>query len=235
MSAEEAYAAHLARTQEHEAGATLEGLDVWFDAAAPRGPGRALDWGAGRGQALHWLRGRGLRPEAFEPDPVLAGSLRAAGETVHEATDGGAAFLAAHEGAFDLVLAKDVLEHVARERIVETTRALGRALRPGGTLVVSVPHAVSFAGVYVRYGDFTHTTAFTEESLRYVLEAAGLSRIANHGPRFGATLRPTRLAYRALRGAWHLALRGIYLLEHPSRRGQPPHFFPRLVASAIRP
>ena len=39
------------------------------------------------------------------------------------------------------------------------------------------------------------------------------------------------LAYRALRRGWHTALRAIYWIEHPSRRGQLAHFFPRLVAS----
>jgi SAM-dependent methyltransferase len=231
---EDAYARHLLRTQEEDEAATREGLEVWFDEALAGAAGRALDVGAGRGQGLDYLRDRGLAVEAWEPDPALARDLRARGDTVDDEPDP-LAFLARQAGRFDLVFCKDVLEHLPPERALAVARAMGEALRPGGRLVVSVPHAVSFRGVYVRYADFTHRTAFTEESLRYVLERAGLGEVAFFAPRFRWTLRPTRLAYRALRRGWFAVLRGIYWLEHPSRRGQPAHFFPRLVASARRP
>lgn len=42
------------------------------------------------------------------------------------------------DGFFDAVLILDVLEHVAREDVVIAEAA--RLLRPGGTLIVSVPH-----------------------------------------------------------------------------------------------
>lgn len=229
----DAYAAHLARTQEDDDAATREGLEVWFDEALAGAAGRALDVGAGRGQALDYLAARGLVPEAWEPDPTLAGGLRGRGALVHDDPDP-AAFLRGQAGRFDVVFCKDVLEHLAREQALEVTRLMGQALRPGGRLVVSVPHAVSFRGVYVRYADFTHQAAFTEESLRYVLERAGLGDVAFFAPRFRFKARPSTLAYRAVRRGWFAVLRAIYWIEHPSRRGQPAHFFPRLVASARR-
>jgi SAM-dependent methyltransferase len=232
-----AYAAHLERSQSSEDPEdTREGLDVWFEAALPAGRGRALDHGAGRGQGLAWLAEQGFEAEGYEPDPALAAALRRSGPrvVVHDDPDP-SAFLARSAGTYDAILCKDVLEHVAHERIVETAEQLARALKPGGRLIVSVPHAVSFIGTYVRYGDFTHTIAFTEASLRYVLERAGLERVTFHGPRFRFRARPATIAYRALRRVWHGVLRGIYLLEHPSRIGAPPHFFPRLVATGERP
>lgn len=248
-----AYAAFLRRAQagEDEARAA-EALDVWFDAAVPAPTGPALDFGAGRGQALAWLHARGWRGlVAYEPDPALARALRdQAGPGASGASSPGSrwevapapgeapdplAWLRAREGTLSLVFAKDVLEHVDPDRVVELTAALARALRPGGVLVASAPHAVSFAGTYVRYGDLTHRTAFTAGSLRQLLEAAGLEDVRDHPPRFRPTAHPARLAYRAARRAWHAALRTIYLLEEPAWRLQPPHFFPRLVASARRP
>jgi SAM-dependent methyltransferase len=229
-----AYAAHLERTQASEhPDDTREGLDVWFEGALPAGRGRALDHGAGRGQGLLWLAERGFEAEGYEPDPALASALRRSGARVHDDADP-IAFLDRVAGQYDLILCKDVLEHVAHDRIVDTAERLARALRPGGRLIVSVPHAVSFIGTYVRYGDFTHTIAFTEASLRYVLERAGLEHVAFHGPRFRFRPRPATIAYRALRRVWHGVLRGIYLLEHPSRAGSPSHFFPRLVATGDR-
>lgn len=225
-----AYAAHLARTQEEDDATTREGLEVWFDEALEGAAGRALDVGSGRGQALDYLAARGLAAEAWEPDAALADALRRRGAVVHDAPDP-VAFLAGQAGRWDVVFCKDVLEHLPREVALAAARGMARALRPGGRLVVSVPHAVSFRGVYVRYADFTHQAAFTEESLRYVLDHAGLAQVAFHAPRFRWKARPATLAYRALRRGWHTALRAIYWIEHPSRRGQPAHFFPRLVAS----
>lgn len=205
----DAYAAHLARTQEDDDAATREGLEVWFDEALAGVDGLALDVGAGRGQALDYLAARGLAVEAWEPDPALADALRRRGALVHDAPDP-AEFLREQAGRFDLVFCKDVLEHLPREQALEVTRRLGEALRPGGRLVVSVPHAVSFRGVYVRYADFTHQTAFTEESLRYLLERSGLRDVAFFAPRFRFKARPSTLAYRALRRGWFTVLRAIY-------------------------
>src|SRR5690606_748729 len=178
-----------------------------------------------------YLAGRGLEPEAWEPDPALADGLRRRGAVVHDAPDP-AALLRGQAGRFDVVFCKDVLEHLPRDQALEVTRLMGAVLRPGGRLVVSVPHAVSFRGVYVRYADFTHQAAFTEESLRYVLERAGLADVTFFAPRFRFKARPATLAYRAVRRGWFAVLRAIYWIEHPSRRGQPAHFFPRLVAAA---
>lgn len=230
----DAYADHLARTQEEDEADARDGLAVWFDEALAGAAGRALDVGAGRGQALDHLAAKGLLPEAWEPDPALADALRRRGAVVHDEPDP-VAFLRGQAGRFDVVFCKDVLEHLPREQVVEVVRLMGAALRPGGRLVVSVPHAVSFRGVYVRYADFTHQAAYTEESLRYVLERAGLGEVRFFAPRFRFKARPATIAYRAVRRAWFAALRAIYWIEHPSRRGQPAHFFPRLVASARRP
>jgi SAM-dependent methyltransferase len=233
MDAERAYRAHLERTQEGDEADTREGLEVWFDEALVGAHGRALDFGSGRGQALDYLRARGFTPEAWEPDAALADGLVARGAKVHRDADP-VDFLERNPGAWDVIFCKDVLEHLPRERALAVTRSLGRALRRGGRLVVSVPHAVSFRGVYVRYADFTHVTAFTEESLRFLLESGGLDDVTFFAPRFRFKARPSTIAYRALRRGWFGVLRAIYWIEHPSRRGQPAHFFPRLAASGRR-
>lgn len=213
-------------------GEVLEGYSVWFDEALGGVRGRALDFGSGRGQGIDYLASRGFTEvEAYEPNRLLAGGLRGRATAVHDSEDPDT-FLRERAGRYALILCKDVLEHVPKEAAVETTRLLLRALAPGGRLVVSVPHAVSFVGVYFRYADFTHHTAFTQTSLRYVLESAGARTVAFHAPRFRFRLSPRTLAYRLLKRCWHAALKGIYYLENPDPRGLPPHFHPRLVASA---
>lgn len=227
-----AYRAHLDRSR-GDAARSHEGYAVWFDAALGSRRGRALDYGAGLGAGVDYLRASGFgEVEAFDTRPELAGPGHA--DAVH-VSDAPLEWLAGQKGRYDLILAKDVVEHLAHEETLPTVEALLAALAPGGRLVVSVPHAVSFTGVYLRYGDFTHRTAFTESSLRYVLEASGGRSVRFFGPNFGFRLSPKTIAYRALKGAWFGVLRGIYYLENPSRDAIPSHFHPRLVATADAP
>ena len=231
VSADAAYDQHLERHQAAETDAQqLEGYRVWFDGAVTAGAGPALDYGAGRGQGVRYLRARGFgEVEAYDPNPTLAAGLAQVADAVHQGP--ALEFLAGQRGRYGLILCKDVLEHLERDATLPVLRALLAALAPGGRLVLSVPHAVSFVGQTWRYGDFTHRTTFTAGSLRYVLEAAGARAIALHDPRFPVWgTRPRTLLYRALKRGWHLALRAIYTLEDPGT--VPPHFHPRLVASA---
>lgn len=228
---EGAYARHLAR-QQGDPARSLEGYAVWFDAALGPGRGLALDFGAGLGEGIDYLATRGFGPlESFDVELELSAALASRVEAAHTASDP-RAWLATQRGRFALILAKDVLEHLPHEETVPVTQALLAALAPGGRLVVSVPHAVGFAGIYARYGDFTHRTAFTESSLRFVLEAAGARAVTLHPPRFQLRLSPKTLVYRGLKRVWHTALKGLYALEDPA--SVPTHCHPRLVASATR-
>lgn len=235
MSGEgQAYQRHLDRNR-GDAARSHEGYAVWFDAALGPGRGRALDFGAGLGAGVSYLRASGFEEvEAFDTRAELAMPLSGLADAVHVSTDS-LAWLESQAGRYDLILAKDVVEHLPHEETLPTVRALLGTLAPGGRLVVSVPHAVSFTGVYLRYGDFTHRTAFTESSLRYVLEASGGRSVRFFGPEFKLRLSPKTLAYRALKRAWFGVLRGIYFLENPSREAIPSHFHPRLVAVADAP
>ncbi|MGE0711127.1 MAG: class I SAM-dependent methyltransferase [Planctomycetota bacterium] len=232
MDDQAAYREHLRRHEREDPARVQEGYAVWFDDALPAARGRALDYGAGRGHGVDYLASRGFAEvEAFDVDPDLVSALRGRASAVH-ASAAPREWLQAQAGRYDLILAKDVVEHLPHEETLATVGALLGALRPEGRLVVSVPHAVSFSGVYVRYADFTHRTAFTESSLRYVLEGAGGRAVRFHAPRFGPPRSPKTLAYRALKRAWFGALRAIYFLETPDPAALPSHFHPRLVASA---
>jgi 2-polyprenyl-3-methyl-5-hydroxy-6-metoxy-1,4-benzoquinol methylase len=233
------YRQHLERHEREDVARVQEGYAVWFDEPlgqlASERRERALDYGAGRGQGVDYLRSRGFAEvEAFDVDADLVHGLSGRADAVHSAADP-LAWLDAQSGRYDLVLAKDVVEHLPRQETLPVVAGLLRSLRPGGRLVVSVPHAVSFTGVYVRYGDFTHRTAFTESSLRFVLEAAGGEGVSFHAPHFAFPSSPKTLAYRALKRAWFTVLRGIYFLETPDRAALPSHFHPRIVASASCP
>jgi SAM-dependent methyltransferase len=96
-----------------------------------RGLRSVLDFGAGNGRFALALRERGVEVTAIEPDPLLAGSIRARGvPAVADLEDLG-------EIRVDGVYSINVLEHVEDDRAV--LAAFRRRLRSGGRLFVYVP------------------------------------------------------------------------------------------------
>ena len=98
-------------------------------------------------------------------------------------------------GAFDLVLARHVLEHTYDP--VRSLEGLFRLAAPGGVLAIEVPSLETplrrlfgphWDGYYVPY----HPLHFTQRSLRLALEAAGFRVVATGGaemPKMGRSLR----------------------------------------------
>jgi len=105
-------------------------------------------------------------------------------------------FAAGHDGPrFGLIVMSHVLEHLPKERIIETVASIrGRLLQPGGSLFVAVPNAQSNTGCYWAYEDFTHTTLFTAGSLHFVLKAAGFDTVEFLDPDGTSSLNPVRKA-----------------------------------------
>jgi SAM-dependent methyltransferase len=139
-----------------------------------------LEIGPGFGQWLEALRAdRGyaralavdLSPEVVEfCNHILPGSTSLEPDTVD--------FLLRHAGRYDRIFAFHVLEHVPAEALEHFVHAMRVALKPGGLCVVEVPNMANMlTGGFLRYGDLTHETGFTELSLRQVFEEAGFADI----------------------------------------------------------
>jgi SAM-dependent methyltransferase len=95
-----------------------------------------LDVGSNNGVISYLLRQRGGLWFSADLEPKTVESIRAmVGERVWRIDDQGTPF---EDGAFDLVVIIDFLEHIAGDgRFV---RELTRILKPGGELVVNVPN-----------------------------------------------------------------------------------------------
>lgn len=144
--------------------------------------GSVLDVGCASGGLLDQLRGHAGRRVGLEVSEQAAGEAAlVADEVVNRGVDDdGFDFEAA---TFDVIVCGDVLEHLASPDV-----ALLRATRwlaPGGAVVISVPNVANWQSRirllrgrwrYESCGiwDSTHLRFFTLETLRQLVEGAGL-------------------------------------------------------------
>lgn len=106
----------------------------------PEHVGAVLDFGGGVGATSAELRASGRAERAVLFDQVAGNALPAV-DTVEalDLNDGAAVEAAlARTGPFDTILALDILEHLVDPWA--TVALLDKALRPGGSLIVSVPN-----------------------------------------------------------------------------------------------
>jgi SAM-dependent methyltransferase len=120
------------------------------------------------------------------------------------------AALAEQQAAWDALIAVDVLEHFARDELVGLAPLLYGALRPGGRLLVQTANGAGLFPRQVIYGDLTHLTIFTPESLAQLLRPCGFRplRFFETGP------IPLRLRGRVNVVAW----RAITLVANAIRQ-----------------
>ena len=214
--------------------------------------GRALDAGAGAGSLAARLAAAGYRVTAVDGSPAfaerLAATMAAAPGGPHEALHGDMTALPVPGGAFDLVTCCEVLEHL--EDDAAAARELFRALRPGGSLLVTVPAGPGRTDWTDEWAG--HFRRYDAVGLEGLLRVAGFGAVEVRGWGFPVTGLYHRHVYsRMLRrrldrgeeglggaagGATGLAarvLRGLLEIDTPFT-GRFPGWF-GLIATARRP
>src|SRR6266851_4742596 len=136
-----------------------------------------LEIGCGAGALLAYLERRGFS-HATGID-ISAEQIARARERGVQAECGDAFdFLERNPQGFAAIMAVDVLEHFAREELVRLAPLLHQALQPGGRLVVQTANGAGLFPRQVIYGDLTHMTIFTPDSLAQLLRPVGFSDFA---------------------------------------------------------
>ena len=171
---------------------------------------RVLEIGCGAGSTLGWLRQTGVASETIGVEIVEAAATqaRAFADKVH-CLDFERHDLPAGHGQFDVILCLDVLEHMVDPwKVVD--RLVTGYLKPGGTLVASLPNIQHYSVVLPllfkgkwRYEDEglldrTHLRFFTRESAVALLTHASLKR--PHCVALGFGWRSRKGALNALTG-----------------------------------
>lgn len=136
-----------------------------------------LDIGCGAGEVVSLVRGAGYADvrgiDVSEEQVALARDRGVESVELADLRE----HLASAPGAYDVIIALDVLEHFDPGELLELLDLVSSALKPGGRLLARTPNAASpFFGRY-RYGDLTHGLAFTDRSLRQALATTGFGDV----------------------------------------------------------
>ena len=155
---------------------------------------RVLDLGCGGGRHAFEVYRRGADVVAFDLDPgelapvtSMFGGMLAAGEVVSGAgagaVSGDATSMPFGDGAFDRVIAAEVLEHILDDQAA--MNELARVLRPGGLAAITVPAFLPERICWALSSEYHdtpggHVRIYTRVELEAKLARAGLTALWHH-------------------------------------------------------
>ena len=189
----------------HKLGPLLNGLDTTAS---------ILELGCGDGRMLEFLSQRGFTDTQgldISEEQVLLARDRGCRAIVAD----GLRYLTEHPGRFDAILALDFVEHFHKDELVDLSSAMFQALKPGGRLILQTPNGQGLLAGQVVFGDMTHLTIFTPNSLRQLLQRTGFREFA-----FQETGPVPAGAVGLLRtGLWH-AIKSVAAAIHRIETGK---------------
>lgn len=136
---------------------------------------RVIDLGCGYGALLKVLQTFGYdNCSGVDTSPEQVGVARSLGIKNISEGDIYEFLTQLPDGSVDVVVAFDILEHLADEDLLNIGDQISRVLTSGGRCVIHVPNAGGIFGSAVVFGDLTHERAFTPSSLSQFAENIGL-------------------------------------------------------------
>ena len=172
----EAYSANFGEGKRFDPGVQFRQYETCYGSMLPGVNSAVGDLGCGKGEWLAWLQTQGfgnLWGADWSAEDAAIARSHSPGISIEEGDI--LRKLRENRGRFDLLHAKDVIEHLRPDELFEFLDACRFALKPGGALWLLTYNAQSpFANV-TRYGDFTHEIGLTPSSMGQVLSAAGFT------------------------------------------------------------
>jgi 2-polyprenyl-3-methyl-5-hydroxy-6-metoxy-1,4-benzoquinol methylase len=151
---------------------------------------RILDIGCGEGAFIDYLVNKGYQnPEGIDiSEEQISLGKKLGIENIRVADI--YSFLSGKKSEYDFVVARDVLEHFSKQQVFEILFAAKDALCDNGIIMIQVPNAEGIWHEKIFYGDFTHETLFSRDSVRQVFNSVGFSSVDSFPLEFpGISLR----------------------------------------------
>lgn len=138
--------------------------------------GKVLELGCGPGYFLEFLSSRGFRH--VQGIDICDEQVALAVRRGNDATSADVfQYLEETDQAFSAIVALDFLEHFHRQELVSLLQSIFRALDDGGRLILRTPNGGGLFAGHIVYGDLTHLTIFTPNSLTQLLRNVGFESI----------------------------------------------------------
>jgi 2-polyprenyl-3-methyl-5-hydroxy-6-metoxy-1,4-benzoquinol methylase len=87
-------------------------------------------------------------------------------------------YLQNNENRFDIIIAFDFVEHFSKEELFRLIGLIFNSLNNSGIFVIHTPNGQGIASQKIIYGDLTHLTIFTPDSLFQLLKLSGFNKIS---------------------------------------------------------
>lgn len=147
----------------------------YFQSILPRDKqARILEIGCGDGAFVYFLQQQGYSNvsgiDLSEEQIAVGVSLGISNLKVADASD----FLT-HGEEYDVIIARDVIEHFMKQEAFELLTKVNKALASGGNFIMQVPNGEGLFYTSIYYGDFTHELAFTSSSARQLFLNTGFN------------------------------------------------------------
>ncbi len=192
--------------------------EATYDALPSSRDTAIADLGCGKGEWIAWVASKGFTTlTGVDLSPADLAIARQNDSTRTWVEQNVIIWLESQTAAFDLLHAKDIIEHLTKDEFIRFLTAAKNALKPGGKLWMLTFNAQSPMSSVTRYGDFTHETGHTPGSLAQCLLATGFAEIHISGRHYCSSSLGGRL--RALLG---VAVYGCCRLLIQLRHGKGP-------------
>lgn len=136
-----------------------------------------LDVGCGRGEWLETLRNEGVQARGVDHNRVFVEQCRELGLDVVD-KDALVYLRTLPDESLNAITSFHLVEHLPFEILIKLLDEAVRALRSGGMLILETPNPENLiVGSYSFYADPTHRNPIPSPTLKFLLEARGLSDI----------------------------------------------------------
>jgi 2-polyprenyl-3-methyl-5-hydroxy-6-metoxy-1,4-benzoquinol methylase len=135
-----------------------------------------LDLGCGPGYIMQSLRSEGFKNITgidISSEQIVKAKQKGLNVKVGNVFD----YLILESNKYDIIIAFDFIEHFDKDELIKLIALINQTLKNGGILVIHTPNGQGMFPQKIIYGDLTHLTIVTPNSLIQLLKLEGFDEI----------------------------------------------------------